>query len=319
MLVHFRRGFEEAQGAELAVSQLPIWPYLQPSTSYVSVVELGMYEMTAQIHNRLAERGLKTGSPDFEKAFDAEMEEQRQRVLPRLFQEVPPRRYVCFYPMNKHRGEHKNWYGVPFEERARMMRDHGVIGRHYAGMVNQIISGSIGFDDWEWGVDLFADDPVVFKKLVYEMRFDEGRVVRRVRQFHVGLSSPRRAAAVPRGPGPASLSRHSGPKTRPRRRAPRARGPRGRERAEGQSKVAGRRAFHSALFGRRSRRRSRSRRVHSGRDRPATSTTSARIRPSSARRARMPKAAGPAPGNSRRAVLPRAPSSSSSSSPSTRG
>ena len=75
--------------------------------------------------------------------------------------------------MNKRRGEDKNWYAVPFEERARMMRDHGVIGRHYAGAVNQIISGSIGFDDWEWGVDLFADDPVVFKKLVYEMRFDE--------------------------------------------------------------------------------------------------------------------------------------------------
>ena len=54
-----------------------------------------------------------------------------------------------------------------------MMQDHGFIGRGYAGRVTQIISGSIGFDDWEWGVDLFADDPVVFKKLVYEMRFDE--------------------------------------------------------------------------------------------------------------------------------------------------
>ena len=101
------------------------------------------------------------------------MEEQRKRVVGRLFQEVPARRYVCFYPMNKHRGETKNWYATPFEERARMMRDHGAIGRHYAGQVTQIISGSIGFDDWEWGVDLFADDPLVFKKLVYEMRFDE--------------------------------------------------------------------------------------------------------------------------------------------------
>jgi chlorite dismutase len=188
MLVHFRPGFEEAQAAELEVSQLPIWPYLQPATSYVSVVELGMYEMTAQIHNRLGERGLKAGTPEFDKAFDAEMEEQRRRVMPRLFQEVPPRRYVCFYPMNKHRGEHKNWYAVPFEERARMMRDHGMIGRHYAGAVNQIISGSIGFDDWEWGVDLFADDPVVFKKLVYEMRFDEASVwYGEFGPFYVGL------------------------------------------------------------------------------------------------------------------------------------
>ena len=75
--------------------------------------------------------------------------------------------------MNKLRGESKNWYSEPITERQRMMREHGMIGRHYAGRVIQIISGSIGFDDWEWGVDLFADDPLVFKKLVYEMRFDE--------------------------------------------------------------------------------------------------------------------------------------------------
>jgi hydrogen peroxide-dependent heme synthase len=173
MLVHFRPTFETLQAAQMAVSRLPVAPFLEATTSYVSVVELGMYEMTAQIHGRLRERDLKTGSPEFEQAFDGEMEEQRRRVYNRLFQEVPPRRYVCFYPMNKRRGEDKNWYAVPFEERARMMRDHGVIGRHYAGAVTQIISGSIGFDDWEWGVDLFADDPVVFKKLVYEMRFDE--------------------------------------------------------------------------------------------------------------------------------------------------
>ena len=176
MLIHFRRSFEDLQAAQLAVARSPLAPFLEATTSYVSVVELGMYEMTAQIHARLGEQGLKAGSPEFEKAFDAEMEEQRKRVMGRLFLEVPARRHVCFYPMNKHRGEAKNWYAAPFEERARMMRDHGTIGRHYAGQVNQIISGSIGFDDWEWGVDLFADDPLVFKKLVYEMRFDEASV-----------------------------------------------------------------------------------------------------------------------------------------------
>jgi chlorite dismutase len=136
-------------------------------------VELGMYEMTALLHSRLAEKGLAQGSPEFESAFDAEMVEQEKRVHGRLFLEVPRRRFVCFYPMNKRRGEIKNWYAVPVEERGRMMRDHGTIGRHYAGQVTQVISGSIGFDDWEWGVDLFADDPLVFKKLIYEMRFDE--------------------------------------------------------------------------------------------------------------------------------------------------
>ena len=176
MLIHFRPSFESLQEAQLVTARLPAAPFLEPLGSYLSVVELGMYEMTAQIHGRLVEKGLAKGSPEFEKAFDAEMEEQRKRVLPRLFLEVPRRRYVCFYPMNKRRGEHRNWYGLPFEERAKLMREHGVVGRHYAGAVTQVISGSIGFDDWEWGVDLFADDPLVFKKLVYEMRFDEATV-----------------------------------------------------------------------------------------------------------------------------------------------
>ncbi|HUG55249.1 MAG TPA: hydrogen peroxide-dependent heme synthase [Vicinamibacteria bacterium] len=188
MLVHFRRDFEALQAAELAVARLPVAAFLEPATSYVSIVELGMYEMTAQIHARMADKGLAPGSPEFEKAFDGEMEEQRRRVLGRLFLEVPPRRHVCFYPMNKRRGEHKNWYAVPVEERARMMRDHGVIGRHYAGAVTQIISGSIGYDDWEWGVDLFADDPLVFKKLIYEMRFDEASAwYAEFGPFYVGL------------------------------------------------------------------------------------------------------------------------------------
>jgi len=173
MLIHFRRSVEELEVAQLSVGRLDLAPFLQATTSYVSVVELGMYEMTAQIHARLSGRGLEPGSEPFEQAFDTEMQEQEDRVEGRLFLDVPPRRHVCFYPMNKRRGEAKNWYAVPFEERARMMRDHGVVGRRFAGAVTQIISGSIGYDDWEWGVDLFADDPLVFKKLVYEMRFDD--------------------------------------------------------------------------------------------------------------------------------------------------
>ena len=91
----------------------------------------------------------------------------------RLHPKCPTRPYLCFYPMDRQRGEAKNWYQVPFAERQRMMHEHGMIGRRYGGEVKQIISGSIGFDDWEWGVDLFAEDPLVFKKLIYEMRFDE--------------------------------------------------------------------------------------------------------------------------------------------------
>jgi chlorite dismutase len=188
MLIHLRRSFEELQAAQVAVARLGLSTFLEPTTSFVSVVELGMYEMTAQIHHRLGERELKTGSAEFDAAFDAEMEEQRKRVSGRLWAEVPARRHVCFYPMNKRRGEHKNWYVETVDRRARMMLEHGKIGRLYAGQVTQIISGAIGFDDWEWGVDLFADDAVVFKKLIYEMRFDEASAwYAEFGPFYVGL------------------------------------------------------------------------------------------------------------------------------------
>jgi peroxiredoxin len=188
LLLHFRRDFDALQAAELEVARLSLASFLEPTTSFVSVVELGLYEMTDIIHRRLAEQGLKAGSDEFEAAFDAEMKEQEKRVSGRLWLDVPARRHVCFYPMNKHRGEVKNWYAEPFEGRARMMREHGKIGRHYAGRVTQIISGAIGFDDWEWGVDLFADDPLVFKRLIYELRFDEATVwYGEFGPFYVGL------------------------------------------------------------------------------------------------------------------------------------
>ena len=172
MIVCFRRGFDALAAAQLKLSQTGLHDVLEATTSYVSVVELGMYEMTGKLHEQLGAR-FKPGSDEFEAAFDAEMDTQRQRVMSRLFIEMPRARYVCFYPMNKRRGETANWYAEPFARRAAMMREHGMIGRTYAGKVTQVISGSIGYDDWEWGVDLFADDPLTFKKLIYEMRFDE--------------------------------------------------------------------------------------------------------------------------------------------------
>ena len=107
--------------------------------------------------------------------------------------------------MNKRRGEAQNWYSEPFERRAQMMREHGMIGRHYAGKVTQIISGSIGYDDWEWGVDLFAPDPLVFKKLIYEMRFDEASAkFAEFGPFYTGLQfSPSQLGAFLAGQVPA--------------------------------------------------------------------------------------------------------------------
>src|SRR3970040_2263787 len=103
MFICFRPGFEQLAQAELALSRTEIHGYLDPTTSYVSIVELGMYELTAKIHEQLGAKH-KPGSEAFERAFDAEMETQRQRVMNRLFIEMPKARYVCFYPMNKRRG-----------------------------------------------------------------------------------------------------------------------------------------------------------------------------------------------------------------------
>jgi peroxiredoxin len=173
MLIHFRPTLEDLNQAQLSVARLALHDFLEPSGSYVSVVELGMYEMTVKIHQELEGKGLSPGTPEFGRALEEEMGRQRERMKGRLYTGIPPRRYVCFYPMSKRRGEIRNWYAETIARRAGMMREHGLIGRRYGEQVTQIISGSIGYDDWEWGVDLFADDPLVFKKLVYEMRFDE--------------------------------------------------------------------------------------------------------------------------------------------------
>ena len=196
ILVHFRRSFDALNDAELQLAKLKLSEYLEPTTSYLSVVELGLYESSVQLYESLAQQGVEPGSPEWLQAEEEKMEEQRQAMAPRLWPRVPPHRYLCFYPMDKKRGETNNWYSVPIADRRRMMRDHGMIGRRYAGKVKQIISGSIGFDDWEWGVDLFADDPLVFKKLIYEMRFDEASALYALfGTFYVGLRFP--AAALP--------------------------------------------------------------------------------------------------------------------------
>ena len=173
LLLHFRRSLEELKAAELALVNLGVHEFLEPTTSYLSVVELGLYEATVRLYARLRGESLEPGSSAWNSAVEAELEQQRRAAAARLWPRIPPRRYICFYPMSKLRGEDKNWYQLPVEQRQKLMAEHGLIGRRYAGRVTQIISGSIGFDDWEWGVDLFADDALVFKKLVYEMRFDE--------------------------------------------------------------------------------------------------------------------------------------------------
>lgn len=173
MLLHYRPDFPGLLEAQLEVSRLRLAEYLEVVNSYVSVVELGLYESTKKIYEELATRGLQPGTPDWDQAERETLDRQRNAMAVRLHPEMPPARYLCFYPMDRKRGEQKNWYVESFADRQRMMHEHGLIGRKYGGIIKQVISGSIGFDDWEWGVDLFSEDPIPFKQIIYEMRFDE--------------------------------------------------------------------------------------------------------------------------------------------------
>jgi hydrogen peroxide-dependent heme synthase len=195
MLVHFRNSFADLNQAELKLAGLLLSDYLEPTSSYLSIIELGLYDSTLKIYKELTDQGIQPHSDQWKAEIECKLNRHREAMHPRLFPEIPPNRYICFYPMDRRRGEDKNWYTLPIEERARQMNDHGLVGRRYAGEVKQIITGSIGFDDWEWGVDLFADDPLVFKKLIYEMRFDHVSAVYALfGQFYVGVRC--RAAAL---------------------------------------------------------------------------------------------------------------------------
>ena len=149
MLVHFRDSFEELNAAELQLNRIKLQEYLEPTHSYLSVIELGLYDSSVKLFRQLTERGVAPLSEEWNREVQETMERQRQ------------------------------------------MEEHGMVGRRYAGKVQQIITGSIGFDDWEWGVDLFAPEPLVFKKLIYEMRFDQvSAEYAAFGQFFVGVRCP---------------------------------------------------------------------------------------------------------------------------------
>lgn len=173
VLMHFRPTLDALNQVELDLAQLRLWDYLELADSFVSVVEAGLYESTRKTYEAAAAKGCAVHSPEWRAEIDASLQRGSAAMAPRLFPSVPENKYLCFYPMSRFRGEEMNWYSTDFAERQRMMHEHGTVGRRYAGQVHQIITGALGFDDWEWGVTLFADDPISFKKIIYEMRFDE--------------------------------------------------------------------------------------------------------------------------------------------------
>jgi len=177
MVMHFRPTLDELGEAQARLAQARLTDFLSPVEFFLSVAEAGLYYITAQLAKATDARGGKVGDDEYraelKKRVDAEL--ATEHVRKRLYPPPPSDRmpYVCVYPMDKKRETGQNWYAMPIEARSDLMKWHGLTGRKYAGRVLQIISGSIGLDVWEWAVTLFAADPLEFKKIVSEMRFDE--------------------------------------------------------------------------------------------------------------------------------------------------
>jgi hydrogen peroxide-dependent heme synthase len=148
---------------------------MAPAASYVSLTELSEYTSTeADESARLvAEDGLAEGSDEHRAALDAFRERMAGYAEHRLHPKLPRKPVIGFYPMSKRRSGDDNWYALDFADRKRLMGGHARVGRSYRGRILQLITGSTGLDDWEWGVTLLADDPKALRDVVYEMRFDE--------------------------------------------------------------------------------------------------------------------------------------------------
>lgn len=176
MVMHFRPTLDAIGDAQRALAQQPSMRDVRLEYSFLSVTEAGLYHLTAKLARAAAERGGSVGDEAYlaELAAQSAAERENPHVRRRLYPSIPEGMpYVCFYPMSKRRAPEQNWYTLSLDERSRLMQTHGMTGRRYAGRVVQVISGAIGFDAWEWGVTLFAKDPLDFKKLVTDMRFDE--------------------------------------------------------------------------------------------------------------------------------------------------
>lgn len=194
MLVHFRPSLEELATARQRIAREPLADVLRPIYGFLSVTELGLYHVTAQLAREAEARGGQVGDEEYRRqlaervAAEREGAHGKRRLYPQPPAEMP---YVCFYPMSKRRAPEQNWYALTLDERSRLMYTHGLTGRRYAGKVVQVITGAIGFDAWEWGVTLFARDPLDFKRLVTDMRFDEvSAQYAEFGDFHVGKLAP---------------------------------------------------------------------------------------------------------------------------------
>ncbi len=147
---------------------------LEPAYSFVSITEVSEYVPTVeQYSEKLRLEGTSLDDPSYQAKVNAYEQRLPMMNKQRLYPDLPNWPIICFYPMNKIRDPHANWYRLPFSERSRLMSEHATSGIKFAGKVSQVITASTGFDDWEWGVTLWGRAPEFIKAIVYTMRFDE--------------------------------------------------------------------------------------------------------------------------------------------------
>lgn len=152
----------------------PLGPALTPAWSFVSLTEISEYLPSVEEFGRRLER---EGADPAGEAYREKLAGYTRRLeimrRQRLTPDLPVWPALCFYPMNKRRDPQANWFLLPFDERDRLMREHGESGMLFSGKVTQLVTVGIGLDDWEWGVTLWARNPQFLKDIVYRMRFDE--------------------------------------------------------------------------------------------------------------------------------------------------
>jgi peroxiredoxin len=176
LVIHFRDSLDAIGAAQDGLARTELSGILEPTYAFLSITEAGLYHITAELARAAESRGGKVGDEEYARALgdrvraERDSAQVRRRLYPELPSDMP---YVSFYPMSKRRDATQNWYTLTLDDRSRLMQAHGFTGRRYAGRVQQVITGAIGLDKWEWGVTLFARDPLEFKKLVTDMRFDE--------------------------------------------------------------------------------------------------------------------------------------------------
>lgn len=147
---------------------------LETCYSFISLTEVSEYVPTVeQYGKRLVEEGEEERSPAYQAKLKAYENREVMMRKQRLYPDFPRWPATCFYPMNKKRKVGENWFLLDFDQRSRLMVEHGRTGMTFGGKVTQLITVGLGLDDWEWGVTLWARNPEFLKDIVYRMRFDE--------------------------------------------------------------------------------------------------------------------------------------------------